>query len=103
MQTMTTRAPTPAPARPWYREPYLWLVIGGPLVVVIASIVTVTIAVRNADTVLPREAAPARVAAPLEGLSEAERLQAEKAVLPAGVARNHVVSPTLPKDDTQKD
>lgn len=76
------------------------MVIGGPLVVVIASIVTVTIAVRNADTVLPREAAPARPAvADPDRLSPQERLQAEKAVLPAGQARNHVVSPTLPKQD----
>ncbi len=103
MQTMTTVPTPPSQARPWYREPYVWLVIGGPLAVVIASIVTVTIAVRNVDPVLPREAAPARVAVPVEQLSEEERLQAEKAVLPAGVARNHVVSPVLPKDDAQKD
>ncbi|WP_334133983.1 nitrogen fixation protein FixH [Tepidimonas sp.] len=99
---MTTLPPT-AKIRPWYREPYVWLVIGGPLAVVIASVVTVVIAVRHADPVLPREAAPARVALPQAPLTEAERLQAEKAVLPAGVARNHVVSPALPKDDTRKD
>jgi len=102
MHAMTTFSPT-AKARPWYREPYVWLVIGGPLAVVIASIVTIVIAVRHADVVLPREAAPARVALPQALLTKEERLQAEKAVLPAGVARNHAVSSALPKDDTRKD
>ena len=97
MQTMNPVAASPAVRRPWYREPMMWLVVGGPLVVV-ASLITVWIAVRNADTVLPREAAPARVAQPLDALSAQERLQVEKAVLPAGQARNHVVSPTLPRE-----
>jgi len=75
------------------------MVIGGPLVVVIASIVTVTIAVRHPDPVLPREAMPAPVVVAPERMTPEERLQAEKAALPANQARNHVVSPTLPKDD----
>lgn len=95
MQTMN---PAAAPRRPWFREPMMWLVVGGPLVVVVASLITVWIAVRHADTVLPREAAPARVAEPLERLTPEERLQAEKALLPANQGRNHVVSPSLPKE-----
>lgn len=55
--------------------------------------------VRNPDPVLPREAMPAPVAVAPERMTPEERLQAEKAVLPANQARNHVVSPTLPKDD----
>lgn len=98
MQTMNPVAAPSGVRRPWYREPMMWLVVGGPLVVVVASLITVWIAVRNADAVLPREAAPARVAQPLDALSAQERLQAEKAVLPAGQARNHVVSPTLPHE-----
>jgi hypothetical protein len=38
--------------RPWWREPMMWLVIGGPLTVVIAGITTAVIAVRGADPVL---------------------------------------------------
>ena len=38
--------------RPWWREPMVWLVIGGPAVVVVAAIATAVIAVRNADPVL---------------------------------------------------
>lgn len=76
----------------------MWLVVGGPLAVVVASLITVWIAVRHADTVLPREAAPARVAEPLDRLTPQERLQAEKALLPANLGRNHVVSPSVPKE-----
>lgn len=38
--------------RVWWREPYLWLVIVGPLVVVVAALVTAAIAVKNQDPVL---------------------------------------------------
>jgi hypothetical protein len=38
--------------RPWWRYGMVWLVIGGPLVVVVASIVTAVIAVRGADPVI---------------------------------------------------
>lgn len=100
MVTMTAVSPTPSSTpRPWYREPLVWMVIGGPLVVVIASLITVAIAVRNADTVLPRESAPTRVVAPSGGLSAEERLAAEKALLPANQGRNHAVSPTLPPNN----
>lgn len=88
-----------AEGRPWYREPFVWMVIGGPLAVVIASIITVTIAVRYADPVLPKEAAPARVEVPLDRLTPEERLQAEKALLPANQGRNHAVSSALPNQD----
>jgi hypothetical protein len=39
-------------ARPWWREPMVWLVISGPLAVVIAGFVTAAIAVNGADEVL---------------------------------------------------
>lgn len=41
-----------APARPWWREPMVWLVISGPLAVVVAGVVTAAIAVNGADEVL---------------------------------------------------
>lgn len=100
MPTMTAPSTAqPSPARPWYREPYVWMVVGGPLAVVVASIVTVTIAVRNADTVLPREAVPVSTAVAPDRLTPEERLQAEKALLPANQGRNHAVSSALPKND----
>ena len=40
------------PAQPWWRYPYVWLVLAGPAAVVVAGIVTAVIAVRGADTVV---------------------------------------------------
>lgn len=52
---------TQAPGRtPWWREPMMWLVVGGPTVVVVAALITVVIAVRGADPVLDtRQGQPA--------------------------------------------
>jgi len=36
-------------ATPWYRHPWMWLVVGLPLVSVIASLTTLAIAVKNKD------------------------------------------------------
>lgn len=99
MPIASLTASSPASPRPWYREPFVWMVIGGPLVVVIASLVTVTIAVRNPDPVLPREAAPPPAVVQAERMTADERLQAEKALLPASQGRNHAASSALPKGD----
>lgn len=37
---------------PWWRLPIVWLVIGGPVIVVVASIVTAGIAIKHVDPVL---------------------------------------------------
>lgn len=42
--------------RPWWRYPIVWLVVGGPLAVVVASLITVGIAVRNVDPVIDTSA-----------------------------------------------
>lgn len=42
---------------PWWREPMMWLVLGGPAAVVVAAVVTAAIAWQRADTVLPVDAA----------------------------------------------
>jgi uncharacterized protein len=49
--TFNAAAVTPA-EQPWWRVGMVWLVIGGPLVVVVAAIVTAVIAVRGADPVI---------------------------------------------------
>lgn len=85
-------------ARPWYREPYVWLVLGGPLAVILASMVTLYLAVQGADPVLDRKPALVKAdPAQLGALTDEERLAAQRSALPAGQGRNHVVSPTLPK------
>ena len=65
--------------QPWWRYGLVWMVIGGPLAVVVASLVTAIIAVVGAEEVLTR---------PTQGLS------AEDAHLaPAMVGRNHAATP----------
>jgi uncharacterized protein len=39
----------PQPARPWYREPWPWILFGLPVSAVIAGIITLVIAVKNED------------------------------------------------------
>ncbi len=60
---------------PWWRLPIVWMVIGGPAIVVVASFATLALAILNPDPVL--EAPPAQVAGEV----------------PAMQARNHAASP----------
>lgn len=48
--------PDSGPPLPWWRVGMVWLVVGGPLVVVVAAIVTAVIAVRGADVVISQDA-----------------------------------------------
>lgn len=72
----------------WWREPMMWLVVGGPLVVVVASLVTYVLAARHADPVLERDP-----------VAEAQRVgktltpEQRESLEPALRARNHVASP----------
>ena len=59
--------------RVWWREPMMWLVVGGPLAVVVAAVITAVIAIRGADPVLDTRVAT-----------------------PAVQARNHAASPHVP-------
>jgi len=38
--------------KPWWRYPIVWMVVGGPLAVVVAGISTAVIAYRNVDPVM---------------------------------------------------
>jgi hypothetical protein len=61
---------------PWWRHRMMWLVVGGPLLVVIAAVATAVIAVRGADTVL-----------------QVTAVQPAGASAPAMQARNHAATP----------
>ncbi|MDE1949263.1 MAG: hypothetical protein KGL43_28390 [Burkholderiales bacterium] len=37
---------------PWWRFPIVWLVVGGPAIVVVAALAMVVVAYRDADVVL---------------------------------------------------
>lgn len=70
---MTTNQTTTTPRKAWWREPMMWLVVGGPLSVVVAGVVTAVIAIRGADPVLDT-----------------------KAEQPAVQSRNHAATPVAP-------
>lgn len=61
---------------PWWRHPMMWLVVGGPLTVVVAALTTSVIAIRGADPVLPTEDAVK-----------------SRSTAPAIQARNHAATP----------
>ena len=73
-------APAGEPDVDWWRLPIVWMVLGGPAAVVVASFATLVIAIRNPDPVLM---APASTSV---------------ADVPAVQARNHAATPAaLPK------
>lgn len=78
------RVPDPSGDRgavlPWWRLPIVWLVLGGPAVVVVAALTTAVIAYRTADVVL--DTAPASAGSASDGAAE-----------PALRARNHAATP----------
>ena len=84
--------PSEGGAKAWWREPYLWLVIGGPLVVVVAAMWTGFIALTNPDPVLdPRNIAQAEF---MEQSRIAQHAKDNLANMqPAMVGRNHAASP----------
>lgn len=74
-----TQIPHPAPAQPWWHYGHVWLIIAGPLIVVIAGFVTLWLAIRTPDPVIT-----------LEDYRRGQTLQADpSSVAPAMQARNH--------------
>jgi hypothetical protein len=69
----------PLPRMPWWRVRVLWLVVGGPLAVVVASFATLGLALEHPDPVLR------------------EPVAASPSQLPAVTARNHAANPVPPR------
>ena len=68
-------APVAVDSPPWWRLPIVWMVIGGPAVVVVAAFATLAIALAHPDPVI---SAPSAAGA---------------AEQPAVLARNHAATP----------
>jgi len=83
---MTTTHKTRESSGPWWRYGHMWLVVSGPLVVVVAAFVTLWIAVTMPDPVLTEEYYH-------QGAKAHEALAPGKAGLPALQGRNHAASP----------
>lgn len=78
---------------PWWKYGHMWMVVGGPAMVVVASFVTVYLAISRPDPVYadaPRDA-NARFEQPAEAAGTAP------ALTPAMQARNHAASPESAK------
>ncbi len=94
---MNPRSDTQDTAEPWWRVGPMWLVVGGPLLVVVAAIATAVIAVNGADPVLDKRAYQ-------QTLQQARQLQGterEAALIklqPAHQARNHAASPVVKQE-----
>lgn len=58
MSSKTDKQPADGQRVPWWRVRMMWLVVGGPLAVVVAAVITAVIAIRGADVVVGSGAAP---------------------------------------------
>ena len=72
------------PSKPWWRYGIVWLVVGGPAVVVVAAVATAVIAVKTADEL---------VVDPAVAKGEVRLPAAEQ---PAVQGRNHAATPDKP-------
>ena len=76
-------------AKPWFREPWPWLLASGPLLVVIASFVSAWIAIKSSDGLVSEDYYT-------QGLAAQETLsRSEKAVALGLIAKVHITSDTL--------
>ena len=71
-----------AELQPWWRHAMVWVVIAGPLTVVVAGFVTLGIAVMNVDPVISDSAS-----------STTQQRVPSGSTAPAQLARNHAATP----------
>jgi hypothetical protein len=72
-------------AEPWWRFPYVWMVMAGPAIVVVAGFATLWIALRVPDPVLASDYYR-------QGI-EINKSLADKKLMPAMTGRNHAATP----------
>ena len=78
----TSSAPQQQVSEPWWKYGHMWMVVGGPLIVVVACIVTIVLTVLNPDPVYSDDSADEHNKA---------------ALTPAMQARNHAATGGAPK------
>ncbi|SDP74422.1 hypothetical protein SAMN05216303_106366 [Rhodoferax sp. OV413] len=74
------------PVQPWWKYGHVWLVISGPLVVVVAAVVTAWIAFSQQDPVLAQDYYR-------QGVNINKTLAAQGSLAPAMQGRNHAATP----------
>ena len=81
-----------APTEPWWRNGFVWLVIAGPALVVLASIFTFWVAARGSDKLVQQDSLR-------KGVEINRQVARERALLPAMQGRNHAATPTVAPPD----
>jgi hypothetical protein len=82
----TPQGATPQPA-PWWKFGHVWLVIAGPVIVIIAGFVTLWLAISRPDPMVAEDYYR-------QGIEINKTLDvADKSLLPAVKARNHAATP----------
>ena len=77
----------PSAAAPWWRFGHVWLIIAGPVIVIIAGFVTLWLAISRPDPVVAEDYYR-------QGIEINKTLEApEKSLLPAMKGRNHAATP----------
>jgi len=78
------------PAPPWWKFGHVWLVLAGPIIVVIAGFITLYLAVSRPDPVISQDGSR-------KGIEINRTLEADPASLaPAVQARNHAATGAPP-------
>ncbi len=86
MSSLFRADPAASNSGPWWKHPIMWLVAGGPAIVVVASFVTLYLAISRPDPVYRDAQRPdASIEQPAEGRGKAE-------LTPAMQARNHAAT-----------
>ena len=79
--TLTSNQPAP-----WWSFVHVWMVIAGPAVVVVASFITLYLAISSPNTVLEAEPSP----------QSQQGTQGHANMAPAMLARNHAATGVVP-------
>ena len=88
MNALASKTPdgTDDAAEPWWKFPYVWMVIAGPAIVVVAGFATLWLAIRTPDPVIAADYYR-------QGL-EINKTLADKKLMPAQTGRNHAATPS---------
>lgn len=84
----------PGSTGPWWKYGHMWLVVAGPVVVVVASLVTLYLAVARPDPLVSEDYYR-------QGIEINQTLgnEAAASLAPAIQARNHAATGVVPKPD----